>query len=235
MSRRDNQNEAVMAYSTDIERIIAEKGEVTLKALATVFDLPPVRFYSVAKTPKEGEIFDPKVYNWEAIQKFVNRRLGQTEDGPTTLEEVIERAVVITQEQKEADGRRASNRGSAAGKKIEVDGKMIPERKFTNFAMLNEDGTPTGNLVVLRKDPAVYKMVYQTLSHTVLVPVSDREGTVASQKVKVISNSMLNMRGMGPANTEIGIEKRFNGEFLKEHPELAPDFDKTEAEAPTAE
>lgn len=229
MIKKDNKKTETAAPATVIQALMAEKGEVTLKALAGVFNLAPVRIYSVAKQPKEGVVYDAKVYNWEAIERFITRRLGQ-EGMPATLEEVIDRALVIDAELKEADGRRAANRGTTGGKKIEVDGKMIPERKYVNHAMLDAEGNPTNNLVVLKKDPNVYKMVIQTRSHTVLVPVSDREGTVCSDFVKVISNSMLNMKGMGPVNTEQGIEKRFSGEFLKEHPELAQNFD-----TPTAE
>ena len=45
------------------------------------------------------------------------------------------------------------------------------------------------------------------------MPISDREGTIASQDVKTISNGMLNMRGVGPVNLESAIEKRFSGEY----------------------
>lgn len=196
-------------FTNQIESVMAAKGMPTLKAIALVFNLPPVRIYNVAKTPKEGEVYDAKVYNWDAIEKFVSRRLGQ-EGMPSTLEEVIDQALIKDEELKEADGRRAANRGLSSVKQIEVDGQMIAARKYINHEMYNEDGTETGNLIVLKKDERVYKPVYQTLSHTVLVPVSDAQGTVASQDVKVISNSMLNMKGLGPVMTAQEIEKRFN-------------------------
>ena len=62
-------------FETQIQAIMAEKGEVTLKAIAGVFNLPPQRIYSVAKQPKEGVVYDAKVFNWEAIERFINRRL----------------------------------------------------------------------------------------------------------------------------------------------------------------
>lgn len=194
-------------FTNQIEAIMAEKGTPTLKAIAAVFDLPPVRIYTVAKTPKEGEVYDAKVFNWDAIEKFVSRRLGQ-ENTPATLEEFVDVALVKDAELKEADGRRAANRGISSVKQIEVDGKMIAARRYTNHEMYNEDGTETGNLVVLKKDENVYKIVYQTLSHTVLVPVADMAGTVASQDVKVISNTMLNMKGLGPVMTQQLISER---------------------------
>lgn len=194
-------------FTNQIEAIMAEKGVPTLKAIAAVFDLPPVRIYTVAKTPKEGEVYDAKVFNWDAIEKFVSRRLGQ-ENTPATLEEFVDAALVKDTELKEMDGRRAANRGISSVKQIEVDGKMIAARRYTNHEMYNSDGTETGNLVVLKKDENVYKIVYQTLSHTVLVPVADMSGTVASQDVKVISNTMLNMKGLGPVMTQQLISER---------------------------
>lgn len=223
----------VKGFETQLQSIMSEKGEVTLKAIAGVFNLPAVRLYSVAKQPKEGVVYDAKVYNWEAIEKFVTRRLGQ-EGFPATLEEVIDKAIEIDIQLKEADGRRAANRGTSGGEKIEVDGKLIPKRKYTNFEMFDEEGNETGNLVVLKKDPRVYKMIYQTASHTVLVPVSDVNGTICSQDVKVISNFMLNLNGFGPAGTAQGIEDRFSGAFAEKFPQYMPGY-KEEGETPTAE
>ena len=67
--------------------------------------------------------------------------------------------------------------------------------------------------VCLRNDANVYKIVMQTLTHTVLRPVA-ADGTFASESVKCISNSMLNMKGAGPASIEEAIAKRFNGEYV---------------------
>lgn len=201
---------------TTIQTIMSEKGEVTLKALAAVFNLPAQRIYTVAKQPKEGQVYDAKVYNWEAIEKFIVRRLGQ-EGFPSTLEEVVEQALVKDEEFKAADGRKS--RGGVVVEKIEVDGKMIPARKYTNFEMA-EDGI---TLLVLKKDPNVYKIVFQTRSHTVLVPVVDREGTVESDLVKVITNGMLNIKGCGPVNNEQGIEMRFSGEYAEKFPQYSED------------
>lgn len=196
-------------YETELQRLIDEKGGVTIKSLAAVFNLPSQRIYTVAKQPKEGEVYDAKVYNWEAIEKFLVRRLGQ-EGYPQTLEEVVDRAVEIDAELKANDGRKSGNRAaSAVVTMIEVDGKTIPVRRYINFEMTDEGH----NLVVLKKDPAVYKMIFQTRSHTVLRPVSDMEGTFASDEVKVLSNASVNHKGYGPVNNEAGILERFSGEF----------------------
>lgn len=188
-----------------MKEIMEVKGTPTLKAIAEVFGLPAQRIYSVAKQPKEGEVYDAKVYNWDAIERFITRRL--TDELPD-LEAVIDAALAIDVELKERDGRRSGNRGGASTiQKIVVDGKEIPVRKYKNFEM-SED-----MYVCLRKDANVYKIVLQTLSHTCLRPVG-QDGEFCSETVKVISNSMLNMKGAGPAAIEDAIAKRFSGEYV---------------------
>lgn len=204
-----------MAEMNTLQQIMEEKGTPTLKAIAHVFGLPPVRLYSVAKQPKEGEIYDAKVYNWDAIERFVTRRLDPDTE-IATLEDVVTKALELDEQFHLQDGRRSSNRGGSAVKTIEVDGKIIQTRKFSNFEMEN------GMLVCLKKDPHVYKMVLQTLSHTVLVPVKNVEGEIASQDVKVISNTMLNHKGIGPGALEDAIKERF---------EAMANMDAQEAEA----
>lgn len=187
-----------------IKEIMEVKGTPTLKAIAEVFGLPSQRIYSVAKQPKEGEVYDAKVYNWDAIERFITRRLN---DELPDLDAVIDAALAVDVELKERDGRRSSNRGTPTVQKITVDGKEIPVRKYKNFEM------DAGVYVCLRKDANVYKIVLQTLSHTCLRPVS-QDGEFCSETVKVISNSMLNMKGAGPASVEDAIAKRFSGEYV---------------------
>ena len=190
-----------MAELNTIQKIMEEKGTPTLKAIAMVFDLPPVRLYSVAKQPKEGEVYDAKVYNWDAIERFVMRRL-EPDTNHDSLESVIETALALDAELKLQDGRRSANKG-ASNRTIEVDGKNIAARKFSTFE------ADAGKFICLKKDPRVYKIVYQTLSHTVLVPVADAEGTIASQDVRVLSNGMLNLKGIGPGAIDEVIAKNF--------------------------
>ena len=188
-----------------MKEIMEVKGTPTLKAIAEVFGLPAQRIYSVANQPKEGEVYDAKVYNWDAIERFITRRL--TDELPD-MEAVIDAALAIDVELKERDGRRSGNRGGASTiQKIEVDGKEIPVRKYKNFEMSEN------MYVCLRKDANVYKIVLQTLSHTCLRPVGP-DGEFCSETVKVISNSMLNMKGAGPAAIEDAIAKRFSGEYV---------------------
>lgn len=197
---------------TNLENIMATKGMPTLKAIATVLGIQPTRIYSVAKTPKEGEIYDAKVYNWEAIERFVERRLGQNEV-PETVEEVIDKALEVDIELKANDGRK-NRTGSAAGRKIEVDGKMIPERRYSNHEWKDEDGNVLDNLVAFKKDPEVYKIIFQTRSHTVLMPVDDAAGTITKSHVKVVSNFMMNHSGFNPVQNATQVEIRLNGEYV---------------------
>lgn len=214
-----------------IETIMSNIGTPSLKAIAGVFDLNPVRLYSVAKQPKEGEVYDAHVYNWDAIERFINRRLDP-DQGLATLEDVIQRALEIDETLKESDGRRRGNRGEAGsgyGAKIEVDGKMVAKRRFGNFEMENDQ------YICLKKDPEVYKIVMQTASHTVLRPV-EKSGEFKGNDIKVISNFMLNMKGIGPSALEEAVTKRFSGEYAKELAEKAQKAaDEAAAKVSTAE
>lgn len=198
-----------------ITEIMENIGTPTLKAIAAVFEIPAQRLYGVAKQPKEGEIYDAKVYNWDAVERFITRRLD-ADKGLATVEDVIKAALEKDAEFKEADGRRSANRGAGTKETIEVDGKQVPVRKYKNFEM------DAGKHICLKKDANVYGIVMQTLTHTVLRPVNE-DGTYASEAVKVISNSMLNMKGVGPAGIDEAIAKRFAGEYeVPADPDAAP-------------
>ena len=180
-----------------LEKVMGKKGTPTLKAIAAVFDLPAVRLYSVAKQPKEGEVYDAKVYNWDAIERFITRRFD-ADLGLDSLEAIIEKALEIDVELKDRDGRR----GGGGVEKFELDGKLIPKRKHAHFEI------DAAAQIVLKGDENVWVVVYQTASHSVMVPVTEK-GEAASQNVKVISNGMLNMKGFGPVLTVEAIKERF--------------------------
>lgn len=217
-----NKQETAVPFTNNIERIMAELGTPSLKAFAGVFDLNPVRFYSVGKQPKEGVVYDSKVFNWDAIERFITRRLD-ADKGLATLEDVVKAALVKDEEFKTNDGRRSRGEGSGYGEKIEVDGKMVAKRRFANFEMEN------GQLVTMKKDPEVYAIVLQTASHTVLRPVNSADPTdFKGNDVKVISNGMLNFKGTGPSALEASIKERFSGEYAKK---LADEAAKAAAEA----
>ena len=219
MSNKEN---TAVQFTNNIEKIVSELGTPSLKALAAVFDLKPVRLYSVAKQPKEGVVYDAKVFNWDAIERFIVRRLD-ADKGLATLEDVVKAALVKDEEFKTNDGRRSRGEGSGYGEKIEVDGKMVAKRRFANFEMEN------GQLVTMKKDPEVYAIVLQTASHTVLRPVNSADPTdFKGNDVKVISNGMLNFKGTGPSALEASIKERFSGEYAKK---LADEAAKAAADA----
>ena len=60
--------------------VIEGKEQPTLKAIAEVLGVPQQRLYSVAKQPKEGEVYDARVYNWDAISRFIAKRIGKEGD-----------------------------------------------------------------------------------------------------------------------------------------------------------
>lgn len=183
--------------SQNITEIMEKVGTPTLKAIAKVFDLPATRLYSVAKQPKEGEVYDAKAYNWDAIERFIERRLEPGTD-LETVEQVIAKAVEVTEELSLHDGRRTSG---GTKEMIVVDGEEVQKRKY-------EGWTGVGTKICLKKDPAVYEVVYQTEAHTAMVAINE-DGSLASHKIKTISNFMLNMKGLRPEDTEAAIAKRF--------------------------
>ncbi len=211
----------VVKRSNMIEGIMEKLGTPTLKAFAGVFELNPVRLYTVAKQPKEGVVYDAKVYNWDAIERFINRRIKANETYGS-LEDVVKKALEIDVELKKTDGRRTRGSGVPYGAKIEVDGKMVAKRRYENF----EIGADM--LVALKKDEQVYQIVLQTESHTVLRPVDGKKDNFKGNEVRVMSNSMMNLKAFGPADIEDELKKRFDGSYAKE---LAAEAAKAAAEA----
>ena len=190
--------EAKIASMRGLKEVMAEKGTPTLKAIAIAHDLPPVRLYSVAKQPKVGEVYDAKVYNWEAIERFIARRFD--EKGFQNFEQVVDAALKIDEELKLKDKRRRTGKRVAT---IEIDGKSVPMRKYPSFEK------DAGMFICLKDDINVYKIVYQTKTHTVLVPVDDEKGTVTSNRVIIKSNGMLNYKGVGPEELDETIKRNF--------------------------
>lgn len=142
-----------------IQSLCAEGAHPTLKAIAMALEVPQQRIYSVAKQPKAGEVYDANVYNWDAIDRFVTRRLD-ADKGLATHEDVIRKAQELDVELKQKDGRRGS-RGKAHADIILEGGKSMPGRKFE----LTE-----GQKVMMRGEvaPTVYEVKMFTDTHVVL-------------------------------------------------------------------
>ena len=129
----------------------------TLKAMAAVFGLNPQRLYAVAKTPKEGEIYDARVYNWDAIEKFILRRL--TDD--MTMKSFVEAAIVKNAELASQDGRRGP-RISDAERYVKYSDGLMPRRRYD----ISE-----GSRILLKKDKKnVYVVVLVSDTHVVIAP-----------------------------------------------------------------
>ena len=173
----------------------------SLRAIAEALGTPQQRSYSVSKQPKMGEVYDPKVYNWDAITKFVEKRLS---DELPTFEAVINKALEIDAELAQRDGRRGTR--SSSKELIQVGDKFVPARKY-NFEI--------GDEIALKGDGNVYKVVYQTSVSMVLQPIAP----VESEALTCLSNWTLNQKILGAAQLAEGIEARKNGEWVD--PKLA--------------
>ena len=173
----------------------------SLRAIAEALGTPQQRIYSVSKQPKMGEVYDPKVYNWDAITKFVEKRLS---DELPTFEAVINKALEIDAELAQRDGRRGTR--SSSKELIKVGDKFVPARKY-NFEI--------GDEIALKGDGNVYKVVYQTSVSMVLQPISP----VESEALTCLSNWTLNQKILGASQLAEGIEARKNGEWVD--PKLA--------------
>ena len=203
-----------------LPELMEEFGTPTLKAFAELFRLRPTRLYAVAKTPKDGEDFGARNYNWEAIERFLVRRLDPDSD-LHTLEDVLHAALEIDKDIRKRDKRFTGTGFYSSSGNIEVDGKMIPIRRHPSFEMPTgsenpndkkypySTAHPSGPVMMLKKDNAVYRFVYQTKSCTILRSV-DVYGQFNTDNLRIISNSKLNMVGLTPDRiTYAAMEKAY--------------------------
>lgn len=138
--------------------VIEGKEQPTLKAIAEVLGVPQQRLYSVAKQPKEGEVYDARVYNWDAISRFIAKRIGKEGDEFATFEEVYDAAIEKDAELANSDKRR----GPRGTSKVMIDlgdGKQMPaRRKELNL----------GDFISLKNSDKEYEVVMLTDTHVVL-------------------------------------------------------------------
>lgn len=108
--------------------VIGDRAQPSLKAIADIFEVPPQRIYSIAKQPISGQVYDARVYNWGAISRFIEKRIGKPDDKFQNFEEVYAAAIARDEEAGSADKRR--NRGGSSKAMIDLgDGKQMPARK----------------------------------------------------------------------------------------------------------
>lgn len=119
-----------MAATNFVEAMeLTKSAQPSLKAIAEVFGVPQQRLYSVAKQPKEGEVYNARVYNWDAISKFIAKRIGKDGDEYSTFEEVLEAALAKDEEFGQSDKRRGP-RGTSTKVMIDLgNGKQMPARR----------------------------------------------------------------------------------------------------------
>lgn len=129
----------------------------TLRAIADVLGVPQQRIYSVAKQPTPGVVYDAKVYNWDAINRFVQRRLDP-ENGLATVEDVVTAALERDKELKTVDRRRGTRSGSKHERFEVSEGVFIPGRKYDLHV---------GQEIMILKDESksIYEIVYMTDTH----------------------------------------------------------------------
>ena len=193
MSKKEMEiNEGAAMEAAKVNQLTAaidaaiEAGTITehpsLKAIAAVFDVSPTRIYSVAKQPKEGEVYDARVYNWDAIERFVVKRLDEGQ----TMEDVVAAAIDKDVEFKTAD-RRTGRRLSDEEKYVKCSNGLMPKRKYS---------IEIGQKVLTKKDKGiVYEVVYMTDTHIVL----QAEGTT---ELKVFANWTANSQLIPPSRFE---------------------------------
>lgn len=141
--------------------IMAGKPQPSLRAIADIFEVPAQRIYSVAKQPVAGEIYDARVYNWGAISRFIEKRIGKDGDKFATLDEVYEAAIARDAELATVDRRHASRGAGSVKAMVELgNGKQIPARKGE---------LAVGDTVYLKKHAETFKVVYLTESHVCLI------------------------------------------------------------------
>ena len=225
------ENTTIKMHVLDSIKTVNEGKEIGLRAFAEVLGCPATRLYAKAKTPIAGQVYDPSVTNWDALNEYFLTKLAEEKPVAKDMDELVKLAVEKEAWLKENKPVRAT----AGSNLIEVDGVKIPKRKASIFEM----GSEQESLLCFKHDPAVYKMVYQTQSHTAIREVKPN-GEFAKDDVRVISNGTLNTKCVPPTSMKKAIEERFSGAYTEatetaESKESAePVEDKTTAPAPQA-
>ena len=138
---------------------VAESVQPSLKAIAGVLGVPQQRIYSVAKQPKEGEVYNAHVYNWDAISRFIAKRIGKEGDEYDSFESVLEAAIEMDTEYGASDRRRGP-RGTSSKVMIDLgDGKQMPARRRE----LNVDDE-----ISLKNSDSIFVVKMLTDTHAVL-------------------------------------------------------------------
>ncbi len=164
-----------------------EHGYPTLRAIAEVLDVPLYRLYKeTSKNKDDGK--------WNVVENFINTRLSYEYPNAN---DVIDSALRIDASNKEFASQIKSRMKDVS---VIIDnGEMYPARD-------NQDAV-VGSIVLIRYDPALYNIVYQSKTHSVLQEINDLGETV-SEKLYCFSNSTLNNRTVPTIKFASEYEKR---------------------------
>lgn len=146
---------------------IQDKPQPTLKAIAEVFEVPAQRIYSIAKQPVAGMVYDARVYNWDAISRFIEKRIGKEGDKYATVEEVYDAAIAVDEVLATQDKRRGPRAGGSAKVMIDLgEGKTMPARRKE---------VKVGDVLTFKKDADTtsYEVIYVTDTHIALKNTSN--------------------------------------------------------------
>lgn len=161
----------------------------TLRSMAAVFGMNPQRIYAVAKTPKEGEIYDARVFNMDAIEKFVTKRLTDDMDMVAFVDAAIEK-----DKEYASQDRRTARRIPDGEKYVKYSGGLMPKRKWD---------LEVGKRILLKKDREnVYIVVLVSDTHVVIAPET------YPTEYKVMANWTLNTGMISPFRFDETLEAR---------------------------
>lgn len=169
----------------------------SMQSLALVMGMPTTKLIAVAKEPIDGS--PATGINWTSLTTFCNQWIASPDNlYCATMDDLIREAL-------ERDAKLGDKRGVSRNM-VEVDGQFIQRRKASMFEM----GDTNESLICLAGEQEVYKMVYQTLSFTVLRAVNP-DGSFATEDVRALSNKTLNAKCVHPFRMKDEIAKRFGG------------------------
>lgn len=182
----------------------------SLKAFSLALGVTVTKLNNTAKVPVPGQVYDPTVTNWDALNEYFKMKLKDVACPIKSMGELVQIAI---EKQEWLDQSAVRRTGSTAGSNlIDVDGGKMPRRKADMFEM----GGEHESLICFKKDAGVYKMVYQTAGYTCVRAV-DEDGNFTQELVRVVSNGTLNTKCVSPSEMANAIADRWSGEYQKRH------------------
>ena len=137
----------------------------TLKAIAIVLNVKPIQLYTISKTAIPNVIYDARIYNWDAIAKYIARRFDP-DIGIKDFVDLIDKAI-----EEDINILSSDRRNKLRTNKINVNGRIVPARKFH---------VDLGYKVMLKDGKNNYTVVYLTDTHAVLQVGESQELTMLS-------------------------------------------------------